>query len=69
MHPRGRRLSIHDARGRELRVLLEGTQPTGDTQISFDGSDADGRPLASGVYFSVLTTEEGTVTRKLSLVR
>jgi hypothetical protein len=45
--PEGGFLAIHDASGRELRVLPVGR---GQTAVRWDGLDAAGRKVAAGVY-------------------
>ena len=44
------RLEVFDTAGRRLRVLAEGPRPAGPQSLAFDGLDAHGEPLASGVY-------------------
>ena len=51
----GARLSIHDAGGREVRVLCEGTMAAGIHELVWDGRDDAGRALPSGVYFQRLS--------------
>ena len=38
-------------------------------ELHWDGRDDDDRPLASGTYLYRLVTTDGTVTRKLTLLR
>ena len=63
------RLEILDARGRVVRVLAEGWRDAGSYQLTWDGSDAAGRPAASGVFFSRLLAGSASATRKMILVR
>lgn len=44
-------LDVYDARGRLVRTLLEGSPPPGPGSVAWDGRDAGGRPLGSGVYY------------------
>lgn len=62
------RLDVLDARGRLVRTLSSGNHAAGRHEVSWDGRDADGRSLPSGVYFSRLVTESRTETGKLTLV-
>ncbi|MCH7939860.1 MAG: T9SS type A sorting domain-containing protein, partial [Candidatus Marinimicrobia bacterium] len=43
-------LSIYDLRGREIRRLVHDRLPAGYHRIDWDGSDATGRALPSGIY-------------------
>ncbi len=62
-------LSVHDARGRLLRLLVAGELDAGPQLFTWDGHDDAGRPLASGVYLARLSTHDETVARKLVLAR
>ena len=64
-------IAVHDASGRLVRVLEEGSD-TGlgaDRSIAWDGLDGVGRPVGSGVYVVRLTTERGSTSRKITLLR
>jgi hypothetical protein len=62
-------LRIMDVRGRLVAVLADGRIPAGEYQSSWNGRDRAGHSVASGVYYAVLQSEEGTITQKLALVR
>ena len=67
--PARARLSIVDARGRELRLLLDAALPAGERALIWDGRDAAGRALPAGVYLARLALPGGSAARKLVLVR
>jgi hypothetical protein len=58
------RLSIFDAAGREVAVLVNGVTPEGSHIVEFDGS-----ALASGVYFYRLETPANVITNKMILLK
>lgn len=62
-------VEIVDVRGRLVRKLYSGWQDAGVTVVKWDGADDDGRVCASGVYFAVARTPDGTMTRRLALVK
>lgn len=62
-------LTVHDIRGRFVRVLATGSYPRGDHDVRWDGRDADGRAVAAGVYVCTLATSGQFVTRKFVLLR
>ena len=67
------RVSIYSADGKLVRTLVLGHQPMGNYQgknraAYWDGRNALGEPVASGVYFYTLTAGEFKSTRKM-LVR
>lgn len=60
---------VYDLRGRLVRTLLRGEQPAGEHALRWDGRDAAGREVASGVYFFRVDAPEGTSVRKLAYLR
>lgn len=62
-------LVIYDVSGRAVRSLIDGALPAGDAHASWDGRDARGALLPSGIYFARLTVGNRSETQKLSLVR
>ena len=63
-------LRIYAVNGQLVRTLALGHQPAGMYQTRsraayWDGRNAVGEPVASGVYFYTLTTSEFTATRKM----
>ena len=63
------RLEVYDALGQRLRVLYHGTAEAGLHRIAWDGRDAAGRAVASGVYFSRLSAAGITAVRPMLLLR
>lgn len=63
------RLSVLDARGRQVQVLHDGDHPAGVARWSWDGRDAQGRQLASGVYLLRLETAERVTQRAVTMVK
>ena len=64
------RLTIHDAQGREVKVLEEGDRSTRIYQVRWDGRDGHGKKLPAGMYFLSVREASGTViTRKVILLR
>lgn len=63
------RLAICDLRGREVAVLHDGALIAGEHTASWQGHDARGRALPSGLYLAVLRTDAGVSTRKLVLAK
>ena len=67
-------LAIYDVRGVMVRTLRLGYQSAGVYQSKhraahWDGRNASGEPVASGVYFYTLTAGDYTATRKLLIVK
>jgi predicted outer membrane repeat protein len=62
-------LRAFDLRGRSLRTILAAAQEAGDHLAVWDGRDADGRFVPSGVYVLRLQTGGLQQTQKLVIVR
>ena len=58
------RLAVYDLMGREVAVLVDGTQTAGTYRTQFDA-----RNLASGTYFYTLQTPQGTISKTMLLIK
>ena len=58
------RLVVYDARGREIAVLVDGTQEAGRYQARFDAQQ-----FPSGVYLYRLMTDSGVATGRMTRLR
>jgi hypothetical protein len=63
------RLTVHDVAGRLVAVLVDTELPAGSGEIVWDGKDAGGRALGSGVYIARLQAQGRSATAKLILAR
>ncbi len=62
-------LSILDARGHLVRVLASGVHGAGDHSVQWDGKDANGRNLPSGVYLYQLRAAGLQYTKTATLIK
>ena len=63
-------LEIFNALGQNIRTLLpEGSQSPGEYQLLWDGRDARGRQVASGIYLYRLSVDGAAKTRRMNLIR
>ena len=63
------RLTILDIAGRVVATLVNEQMAAGKYERTWRGCDDRGRAMPSGVYFSRIESDEGVMTRKLTLVR
>jgi hypothetical protein len=63
------RLAIYDPSGALVKVLVDERQTTGMHRVVWNGRDAAGRAVASGVYFSVLQSNGERRTQKMVLLK
>jgi hypothetical protein len=62
-------LKVYSISGQEIATLFEGALGIGQYEASWDGTDAGGRPVASGTYFCKLQIENWSVTKRLVFLR
>ena len=62
-------VKVYNVLGQEVRTLVDRVKPAGSYTINWDGTDTDGKALATGVYFYRLETEEFTKTKKMLLLK
>ena len=58
-------LTIYNVLGQPMRQLWTGPLPAGEHELTWDGRDAQGQPVAAGVYVYRLQVDEQTRTRKM----
>lgn len=62
-------LAIHDVAGQQVATLLDAELGAGPVAVRWDGRDAQGGNLSSGVYFATLVTDHGRAVQKLTLLK
>ena len=62
-------LTVFDAAGRELRVLVDATLSAGSHTVTWDGRTSEGRPAPSGTYIYRLETPSASQSRSMTLLR
>jgi hypothetical protein len=62
-------LAIYDSQGRHMRTLLQESLTGGQHRVRWDGSDANGRLMPSGIYFARLTSAAGISVLKMLLAK
>ena len=64
------RLEIFNLLGQHVRTLLDTPMEAGDYSIRWNGRDAAGAPVASGIYvYRLRSGDKATATRKLTLLK
>jgi hypothetical protein len=62
-------LTVYDVEGRAVKTLLARAVDAGVKRIPWDGTDARGNRVSSGVYFYTLRTPTESVTKKMTLLK
>jgi len=63
------RLDIYDLTGRNIKTLIDDNLETGQHSIIWDGVNYAGFSAPSGLYFYTLRTDDGALTRKMSMIK
>ncbi len=63
------RLEVFNIAGQLVKTLVNAEQLAGYRQIRWDGTDASGKPVSSGIYLYRLTADGEAQTRKMTLIR
>jgi PKD repeat protein len=62
-------VALFDVSGRMVRVLDDRVMAGGAQSCAIDGRTRDGAPLASGVYYVRVSSEEGTRTQRVAILK
>ncbi len=63
------RLDIYDITGRLVRTLVNGNLPAGAHRVEWNGTDANGGTVASGVYFYELAAGDFRAKERMNLLK
>ncbi len=62
-------VQVFNVLGQKVKELANGRLSAGNHDLTWDGRDAHGTPVSSGVYFYRMTAGEFTETRKMMLLK
>jgi hypothetical protein len=62
-------IEIFNVLGRKVRTLVDEVVPAGAYIATWDGTDAAGKPVSTGVYLYRLTAGDVVLTRKMLLLK
>lgn len=62
-------LKVYNAAGQEVATLVKGTLPSGQHQAVWNGLDASGAAVSSGVYFYSLESNDHRMTKPMVLMK
>ena len=63
------RLAVYDIAGRRRTTLLDRELPDGVTDVTWDGRDASGIRVASGIYYVRLMHPTGAVVSRVVMIQ
>jgi hypothetical protein len=63
------RMDVFDVSGRQVATLLDASRPAGPGWVEWDGRDAHGNAVSSGVYLYRLGYEARQISRKMVLLK
>jgi flagellar hook assembly protein FlgD len=62
-------LSIYNVAGKLVTTVVNRALPDGLNEFAWDGTDANGNPVSSGVYLYRLTAGKKSITRKMVMLK
>ncbi len=62
-------LTIYNVLGQQVKTLIDQTLGAGNKRVIWDGTDAAGRTVQSGVYFYRISADQFTQTRKMMMLK
>lgn len=62
-------VAVYNMLGQEVKILENGVQAPGTYETTWDGTDANGHAVASGLYLYRIATDHFTETRKMMLLK
>jgi len=62
-------IDVYNIKGQKVKTLVNGERGAGSHTIVWDGNDADGRAVSSGVYFYRLNVGEYSAVKKMLLMK
>jgi hypothetical protein len=62
-------LKVYDVQGRLVNTLLDDKVAAGEHAIHWGGANAEGRRVASGIYFMKMETRKGSLVKKMVISR
>jgi hypothetical protein len=62
-------LTVYNVLGQHVRTLIDGEMPAGYHDVLWDGNDADGSSVASGVYFYRISAQGFESSKKMMLLK
>ncbi len=62
-------ISIYNVLGQEIAVLNQGQQSAGQYSVTWNATNSQGQPTASGMYFYKITAGNFTASRKMVLLK
>jgi len=63
------RLTIYDLTGRKVKCMQNGMQEAGIYQVAWNGTDASGETVSSGIYFYRFEIGDKSVTKRMVLLK
>ncbi len=62
-------ISIYNLKGQKVKTLVNGYQTSGQHEVVWNGTNNSNKPVASGVYFTILKTSSKTLKHKVLLLK
>jgi methionine-rich copper-binding protein CopC len=62
-------LSVFNVLGQKVTTLVQGEMTAGYHTVTWNGTSSDGSPVASGIYFYRIVTDQFTTSKKMMMLK
>ena len=62
-------LAVYNVVGQKVKEILDGDMPAGSYAVDWDGTNSDGEPVASGIYFYRMNADKFSETKEMLLLK
>ncbi len=62
-------LEVFNIKGQKVKTLVDETLPAGQHSVAWNGTDANGKPVSSGIYFYKMKCSNYSSTKKMILLK
>jgi len=64
------KIDVFNSLGQKVKTVFNGKQSAGkNIQVTWNGTDAKNKPVASGIYFYRISSSNKSISRKMLLVK
>ncbi len=63
------KITIFNIKGQKVCELFNGVLPNGSHQLNWNGKDQNNNKVGTGIYFYTISTNQSTVSRKMTLIK
>jgi flagellar hook assembly protein FlgD len=63
------KIAVYNIVGQQVALLLDQDEPAGNQRVQWDGKNKFGETVGNGVYFVLVQTPDGRMTRQVIVLK